>query len=424
MIKVCDAIMGSGKTQAAITYMNERPLDKFVYITPYLEEAHRIKESCPQLGFVEPNTKLPQYEHRKKEHTRALIKAGENVATTHQAFTMYDDDMLKEIQNNSYTLIVDEELGMLKSKRYHTDDIELAIQAGIIGRDRKGALYVKNEEYQGSWAKDLIDDVKRHHSFISSRGDFTEFLYWELPVELVTAFKDVYILTYLFEGQSLQNLLKLHSIGYCHIYVAFENGIHRFADNLCYIPDYVARLPNMIDVLDDERLNEIGDKRASLSNNWYKQNQTEVEQMKRNLQYYFRTYCRGKPSQDALWASFKSSRSSLVGHGMSRNFLVFNERATNKYKRRTCLAYPVNIYLPSVQRSFYRTNNIQYSEDAYALSTMLQWIWRSAIRDGNPIQLYIPSRRMRTLLQNWIKDTSESAVKFQSTKQNNLRGDA
>ena len=46
-IKVCDAIMGSGKSSAAIAYMNEHPQQKFIYITPYLEEAVRIRESCP-----------------------------------------------------------------------------------------------------------------------------------------------------------------------------------------------------------------------------------------------------------------------------------------------------------------------------------------------------------------------------------------
>ena len=39
MIQVCDAIMGTGKSSAAITYMNEHKEEKFIYITPYLEEA-------------------------------------------------------------------------------------------------------------------------------------------------------------------------------------------------------------------------------------------------------------------------------------------------------------------------------------------------------------------------------------------------
>ena len=41
-------------------------------------------------------------------------------------------------------------------------------------------------------------------------------------------------------------------------------------------------------------------------------------------------------------------------------------------------------------------------EDAYALSELIQWIFRSAIRDGKEIWLYIPSKRMRNLLIDWI----------------------
>ena len=36
-VLVCDAIMGAGKTSAAITYMNEHSNDLFVYITPFLD---------------------------------------------------------------------------------------------------------------------------------------------------------------------------------------------------------------------------------------------------------------------------------------------------------------------------------------------------------------------------------------------------
>ena len=33
---------------------------------------------------------------------------------------------------------------------------------------------------------------------------------------------------------------------------------------------------------------------------------------------------------------------------------------------------------------------------------MLQWLWRSALRDGKHIILYIPSKRMRDLLKAWL----------------------
>jgi hypothetical protein len=38
---------------------------------------------------------------------------------------------------------------------------------------------------------------------------------------------------------------------------------------------------------------------------------------------------------------------------------------------------------------------------------MIQWIWRSAIRDGEEVYLYIPSKRMRTLLTDWMDNISK-----------------
>ena len=45
-------------------------------------------------------------------------------------------------------------------------------------------------------------------------------------------------------------------------------------------------------------------------------------------------------------------------------------------------------------------NNID--KDIFALSEMVQFIWRSAIRNEKPINLYIPSKRMRRLVTDWI----------------------
>lgn len=48
--------------------------------------------------------------------------------------------------------------------------------------------------------------------------------------------------------------------------------------------------------------------------------------------------------------------------------------------------------------------NIKLDEDGYALSEMLQFIWRSAIRNGEPIEIYIPSKRMRELLIKYLNN--------------------
>ena len=77
-------------------------------------------------------------------------------------------------------------------------------------------------------------------------------------------------------------------------------------------------------------------------------------------------------------------------------------RATNAYRRRDCLAYCVNIYYTPLQKNYFQEQGVEVREDMYALSEMIQWVWRSAIRDGMDIWIYIPSRRMRELFQNWL----------------------
>lgn len=43
-VKVCDAVMGAGKTQAAITRMNEDDESNFLFVTPYLDETERVQD--------------------------------------------------------------------------------------------------------------------------------------------------------------------------------------------------------------------------------------------------------------------------------------------------------------------------------------------------------------------------------------------
>ena len=45
--------------------------------------------------------------------------------------------------------------------------------------------------------------------------------------------------------------------------------------------------------------------------------------------------------------------------------------------------------------------------EVYAISEMVHFLWRSALRNNEDISLYIPSRRMRILLQKWLNNEFE-----------------
>ena len=138
-------------------------------------------------------------------------------------------------------------------------------------------------------------------------------------------------------------------------------------------------------------------------------NNTLMKTLKNNTTNFFIHIC-NKPhnkSKDNLWTTFKDYKYLLSGSGYAKGFESCNCRATNKHRNRSNIAYLVNRYIDPNIVQFFVGHNIRVDEDGYALSEMLQFIWRSAIRDGNQVNIYIPSSRMRKLLCNWIIDNSE-----------------
>ena len=168
----------------------------------------------------------------------------------------------------------------------------------------------------------------------------------------------------------------------------------------------------------------IKQKQNGLSSTWFKAqvktNPYIIQQMKRNLNNYFRNILNAK-SETIMWTTFKDYQTKLRGKGYSKQFkseqlenvknaygfLACNARATNKYSACYNLAYCVNIYLHPAISQFFRQKGVTINEDLYGLSEMIQWIWRSRIRNGESINIYIPFIRMRTLLISWLNMTLE-----------------
>lgn len=399
--------MGTGKSSAAITYMNEHPNDKFIYITPYLEEVERIKSNCCGMNFVEPSDKIRQYNFKKSEHTAALIKQGRNIATTHQAFKRYTEDMLDDIRSKEYRLIIDENVEVLEQYDCHHDDIQIAIDSGHI-RMEGDTYYLVRDDYNGKALRELFQFLRSRKLIEIKDSSSSRLFYWVLPPELITAFKDVIILTYLFEGQSLHHFLEMHNLPYEFIGIEkSDDGRFRFGQVPGYTPEYIFKINDMIHIIDNKRMNSIGDDIHALSMSWFDRKENEVEQLKKNVANCFNNIWRDIPAKEKLWGTYKSYSSKIKGMGYSKSFLNFNAKATNTYRNRRYLIYITNIFMNVSEKTFYYNHGIEVDEDAYALSIMVQWIWRSAIRDGEEIYIYIPSKRMRTLLVNWMNDISK-----------------
>lgn len=419
MIRVCDAIMGSGKTESAITYINEHPDKKFIYITPYLDEANRIKRGCPDAKFVEPSAKLKKTKFKKLDHIASLIKQGRNITSTHAAFRRYTQAMLRDIRTQGYTLIIDEAVDVLDEIEVNNWDIQILVAGGYLKNNRgdltmDGCKEIPEDVTEGKGVKsrmfDLVTAIQNRRA-ATLLDDGKHVLIWQLPTNFVTAFADVIIMTYMIEGQELGGYLKANGLEYEKIgVVRCDDGAYRFGKYNEYIPEYVYDLPNKIHILGHTRLNAIGKRQTALSMAWF-QNEDNRTELRRHLENLKTNIWRADCGPGKfMWSSFKAQDGLSRRKGFKKSFLVFNARATNDYRDKDHLAYLANIYLNVGHKLLFKRRGAPIDEDAYALSTMIQWIWRSAIRDGKEIWVYVPSNRMRRLFTNWIAEVSKGGV--------------
>ena len=400
VIKVCDAIMGSGKTESAITAMNEDTESRYIFITPYLDEVDRIKQRCADRHFKSP----ANWGKGKLDSLHELLARRENVASTHALFSSYNRDTMLLIKNGGYKLIMDEVSVPLHTMPVSANDVQMLKDSGYITVDKDKRVRWVNDKYKGSFS-DLRSMCDSGNVTIY-RGSV---LIWGFPVEIFKAFRDVIVLTYMFTAQVQKYYFDVNKVGVKYIGVEWDGDTYRFCETPCG-SEHLIGIKDKIHISEDRKLNMIGDVETSLSVSWYAKakkapKKPNLERMRKNLLNFFRNKLKSA-SSETLWTTFKECQDSISGKGYVRGFLSCNMRATNSYRERDKLAYCLNVYYNPILKNYFHERGVDVDEDAYALSEMVQWVWRSAIRDGKEIWLYIPSSRMRGLFTDWLDKVS------------------
>ena len=416
-ITVVDSPCGYGKSSWAIQYMNDNEDISFIYITPFLDEVKRIKEECTRRIFKEPI----QNGNGKMENLLTLLSEGANIATTHALFKNMDERCIQYLKNNEYVLIMDEVVDVVQEVDIKKDDIDMLIRDGKIKVLDDNRIIWIEENYDGSFNKYKLH-LKNGDCYLFQNS----IIMWTFPTKILKLFKHTYILTYLFEGSLQCNYYQMNDIKYEYKSVRkIEKealGEPRPRYELCefYIPKIGLELRNKIHIYEG-KLNDIGkskDKRINpLSKSWYeKKGKTNerCELIKNNMYNYFFNICKSK-SQENMWVTFKDYKSKCGGKGFKGRdikmadgsikntcFVPLNSRATNEFRHKKYLAYGINRFMSPILKNFFLSKGVEVDEEMYVLSEFIQWIWRSAIRDGNDIYIYIPSERMRRILNKYF----------------------
>ena len=400
-VKIVDMIMGAGKTTSAINYINKSDGDeKFLFITPYIKEIDRIKKECPYKNFKEP-----QEMGSKLNGIKWLLSKGENIISTHALFRRFDNEAIDLCRNQNYTLIMDEVTDVVEKYEISKEDFKL-LRENFVDVDKDTGLIRwrdTNDDYYGKFSEEKRLCELNCLAYYSG-----SVMMWLFPIETFNAFKNIYILTYMFDVQIQRYYYDYYKLPYTYIYVTGDNKHnYRFTENEKEKQIVHYDFKNLIHILNNEKMNLIGDMEFDLSKNWYIRNQNNMvmHKLKNNLLNFFRNIRKTKTTEN-MWTTFSDFKSCLSSKGYGKGFVALNMRASNDYAKKTSVAYPVNRYMNTGVKNFFVKHNIQPDEDKYALSEMLQFIWRSAIRNGEEIWIYIPSVRMRNLLKIWIDENS------------------
>lgn len=217
-------------------------------------------------------------------------------------------------------------------------------------------------------------------------------------------------MSYLFDGQVQKYYYDLHDIQYTYYGIAKEGSRYILIPKAEVIEDR-AYFKELIQIYEGN-LNDLGNSKTALSLRWFedRHNSEKVKQLQNNLYNYFGNIQKAK-ANEIMWTTFKDFKAKLKGKGYSKEadkngntgcFTSWNLRATNQYKHKTVLAFCLNRYMNPIEQHFFKQSGVSVDVDLLALSDLLQWLFRSAVREGKPVQVYIPSKRMRDLLTRWL----------------------
>lgn len=407
-INIIDATCGKGKTSWAIQKINEADTsEKFMFITPFLLEVKRIKQSVTKRKLSEPEVDKDNV--TKLDSLKRLVRLGKDIVSTHQLFLNIDKETLAFIKSHNYTLILDEVANVIEQAPISKDDIKL-----LLGHDGNEPYVTVDDHGFVTWKKDHYDGTFKPIERIAKTNNLMVFndiaMFWTFPVSVFKSFRSVYILTYMFWGQSQRYYFKMFDVPmFFNSVEKQESGRFELIPYIKPTKEDVAFLKENINIYYPKRFNEndmnaVGDKRGAFSHSWLSENVRDKEMVKliRSHAYNFYWNKSKVKSDKVMWTCLKEFENKLTPKSAKKQFVSLTARATNDYIDKEVCIYLANRFMNPVEKKFFQFHNVNVDEEFWALSELIQWLFRSRIRRGEPIDLYIPSSRMRNLLAKYL----------------------
>lgn len=404
MITIINKPCGYGKTTSAIEQMTSMYAEgkKFIYVTPFLDEITRVTQCvrCPLLNTEVIKTPSKSYSgnadkplNTKSEDFIYLLQNRQCIATTHQLFLGFNKENIHLL--NGYHLILDEVINPIEPIDISKDELHLLHEGKLIQVAEDGNVAWTAPNFHSP----LLNHIKKKILTGSTYLVNDSFLMWMFPKEIFSAFESAQVLTYMFHGTILRAYFAFHNIRYSSEGISTEE--HRN-----YRRNARRLVTSIVEDSKNFKIKKVRKGHKPIMDSAFSVNHCKTlvkEKELAKISTRISNFLRNRDDKDKLmFTVYNDFLTKASWAGLKKAHIPLNERATNKYADRTLLVYVANRYLPPHINALLGTKNLKFNEDLWATNELIQWIYRSAIRNNEPITVYIPSYRMRTLLKNWL----------------------
>jgi hypothetical protein len=420
-IIIQDAIMGTGKTTSMLDKLNKISenymKEGYIIILPYLSEIDRYMQACPGMKFKTPEVNK-EGSKTKREDLIRLVRDGENILTTHAMFDSWDDSLGMLIHDNKYHIVMDEEIGSMESLKIQLKPGERKELSKLeyIEVDEKTKKvtwnFSESDDSDGTYTGSPKYAIIRKHCkqgnlylYGDLKDDSQPFFISTIPEGFFKVGLSYEILTYRFETSDLSYFFKTSGIKYKVEY-----------PNLQRQREIKSASASLITIIDAPKtVQAAGDGRYALSNTWYSLCLPSTMTKLRNSLGDSMKKTHKVDADRLLWTCPKlysipqgrckkgeTKRGYMSLRGYACTHVSWTCKGTNEHAHKDTILYMINLF-PQVGIVKHISNQgYSLDQDAWSLSNMLQFIWRSAIRNNEPIRIMVPSQRMEGLLQAWL----------------------
>lgn len=398
-IEVLDALPGCGKTYAAFQHIADNPGKPWLYLTPTLAELKtRVPEECTKKILV--FNILGEDTEDKSEEVLKAFKNRENVACTHALMLRFQDRHIEEIVKGEYQVVCDEELNLISNFPITKQDSDFLLAHKLIEVSEDDGKVTFTDKDMSLDAK--YGDVKQLADMgcLYAAKRKQSMLVTQISPRLINAADRFILLTYQYKGSIMQTFMEMQGYKHKELNLPLKKTPK----------EIVQGLNNLIEFIETPSVKAV-QRKHSLSKSWW--DVTSTEKDREEVTKAIRSVIKAsKESIENVIYTLPKNRvhkgnKTLIKTEYIRkdNFLSCSTRSTCEYEYKSLAIHAYALYPPQAVKAYLQDMGHTVDDDVYALNMLIQWLFRTRIRNDEPVKVSLLSKKMNVLFKTWLLES-------------------